>query len=191
MWSRVGYVKDHPNPAPNDSSWRCTVCSSNPCQGFCFKCLQTCHPVHRTECPYITGEKTVKVWDYTRPCIKCRTPRAKHQPWNCPSNARVRMLTRQHPPRILVDYDYRPPPKRVSHVNNAWWEDDEEWEDDGEWEDENEFSRSAVTALASRTESNTERTGKKKYIHVYKAACTAVHSHMHAHVWCHIMHMMA
>ena len=52
LWRLVGYAKDNPNPYPNDSSWTCHICGMNPCWGFCQKCLQTCHPLHLTCCPY-------------------------------------------------------------------------------------------------------------------------------------------
>ena len=109
VWSNIGYAHEHPNPKPNDASWRCRTCGENPCIGFCFDCLQTCHPSHRPRgsCPYVTGAKVVSSWDWTRPCIKCREPAATHQPWNCPSKVTVAIRYRQYAPKILVDYGRR------------------------------------------------------------------------------------
>ena len=119
VWSNIGYAHEHPNPKPNDASWRCRTCGENPCIGFCFDCLQTCHPSHRPRgsCPYVTGAKVVSSWDWTRPCIKCREPAATHQPWNCPSKATVAIRYRQYAPKILVDYGRRSAGRaRVSNV---------------------------------------------------------------------------
>ena len=60
-----------------------------------------------SKCPYYNGERIVRIWDYSRQCIKCRTPRADHQPWKCPSRTVVRIKNRQYPPRIIVDYNTR------------------------------------------------------------------------------------
>ena len=46
-------------------------------------------------------------------------------------------MNRQFPPRILVDYDYRPARKSVAHVATEHEEGgDDEWEDEGEWQDD-------------------------------------------------------
>ena len=101
-WASIGYPHEHPHAKPNDSSWVCRVCNKNPCSGFCEICLMTCG--HRatysnpSACPYINGERTVRSWDFSRPCMKCRVPQADHQPWNCPEKRHVRIVNRQHPP---------------------------------------------------------------------------------------------
>ncbi|MAT60732.1 MAG: hypothetical protein CMH41_03595, partial [Micrococcales bacterium] len=122
-WASIGLAEDHRDAKPNDSSWSCRVCNQNPCVGFCEVCLMTCgHKAtyaNPDACPYYNGERVVRVWDYSRQCIKCHTPRADHQPWKCPSKKVVRIVNRQHPPRLMVDYSYRSrnAPRSVSVVS--------------------------------------------------------------------------
>lgn len=144
-WGLFGFAEDHPNPAPNSYEWTCRTCKQNPCRGFCKVCLQTCaHQAdhsNKSECPYYNGTRPIRAWDFTRPCIKCRTPRADHQPWKCPSDQAVRIYNRQYPPRIMVEYPKgNRSSRRVMHI--APLEEDEEYDptypDDYEEQDDNE-----------------------------------------------------
>ena len=69
-------------------------------------------------CPFASGEQKPTRWDYTRPCIKCQKP--GHEPWKCPTKNIVKIINREFPPHILVDYKRSDRPSaRVSYVDHG------------------------------------------------------------------------